>query len=230
MTDLTRYQTWVFDCDGVLLDSNRVKTEAFFQAAEPYGRQLAEALVDYHVRNGGISRYVKFRNFLSDIVGQAEVDPDELQHLLDRYAAQVANGLRQCAVADGLRSLRQLTRHARWLVVSGGDQQELRQVFADRGLADLFDGGIFGSPDTKDDILARELDKGGIRQPAVFVGDSRYDIEAATRAGLDFIFARRWSESEHDFSGATLMVDGIDSLLEGFGQSPKLHENSGDVR
>ncbi|MFL1482904.1 HAD family hydrolase [Marinobacter sp. LN3S78] len=223
MADLARYRTWVFDCDGVLLDSNRVKTEAFYRAAEPYGRDHAEALVDYHVRNGGISRYVKFSTFLSDIVGRSRVDTDELQQLLDRYAGLVGEGLRQCAVADGLMALRRLTGSARWLVVSGGDQEELRSVFADRGLAELFDGGIFGSPDTKDEILARERETGGILQPAVFIGDSRYDIEAATRAGLDFIFASRWSESDHDFSGSTLTVEGIDTLVEYLGQSPRPH-------
>lgn len=221
MADLARYRTWVFDCDGVLLDSNRVKTEAFFRAAEPYGRGKAEALVDYHVRSGGISRYVKFSTFLSDIVGRTRIDGQELQQLLDRYAGLVGEGLRTCAVADGLEALRRLTGSARWLVVSGGDQEELRRVFADRGLAGLFDGGIFGSPDTKDEILARELDSGGIRQPAVFIGDSRYDMEASTRAGLDFIFARRWSESDHDFSGATLTVDGIDTLVERFNRTPE---------
>ena len=223
MADLASYRTWVFDCDGVLLDSNRVKTEAFYKTAKPYGREQAVALVDYHVRNGGISRYVKFRTFLTDIVGQAEADPEELQKLLDRYADLVEEGLRQCAVADGLNTLRQLTQGTRWLVVSGGDQQELRRVFADRGLAELFDGDIFGSPDTKDDILARELGNGGIRLPAVFVGDSRYDMEASMVAGLDFIFARRWSESDHDFSGATLTVDGIDTLVDCLGQSSRPH-------
>lgn len=223
MADLARYRTWVFDCDGVLLDSNRVKTDAFYKTAEPYGRDQALALVDYHVRNGGISRYVKFRTFLTDIVGHAESGPEELQTLLDRYADLVGEGLRQCAVADGLNTLRQLTAGTRWLVVSGGDQQELRRVFADRGLAGLFDGGIFGSPDTKDEILARELGNGGIRRPAVFIGDSRYDMEASIKAGLDFIFARRWSESDHDFSGAALTVDGIDTLVDCLGQSARPH-------
>lgn len=221
MTDLACYSTWVFDCDGVLLDSNRVKTDAFFRTAEPYGREPAQALVDYHVQNGGISRYVKFRTFLADIVGRDKVDPEELQQLLNRYAELVGEGLRQCAVADGLHQLRRLTEGTRWLVVSGGDQQELRSVFSDRGLAVLFDGGIFGSPDSKDQILARELENGGVRQPAVFVGDSRYDMEASTRAGLDFIFASRWSESDHDFSNASLAVDGIDTLAEYLGQSSR---------
>ncbi|MDX1757946.1 MAG: HAD family hydrolase, partial [Marinobacter sp.] len=68
---LSRYASWVFDCDGVILNSNRVKTEAFYQAALPYGESAARALVEYHVNNGGISRYAKFERFLTTILGQA---------------------------------------------------------------------------------------------------------------------------------------------------------------
>lgn len=214
MAALNHYKTWVFDCDGVLLNSNRVKTAAFFDAAKPYGATKAQALVDYHVQNGGISRYVKFETFLTRIVGRKTAEPDELNDLLKRYAGKVKQGLRDCESASGLEQLRLLTPGARWLVVSGGDQDELREVFSDRGLAPLFDGGIFGSPDTKDEILSRELGAGGIELPAVFVGDSRYDIEAASRAGLDFIFLSQWSESDYAFQDASLRLDSIRSIVE----------------
>lgn len=214
MSTLTHYKTWVFDCDGVLLNSNSVKTEAFFKAAEPYGKDKALALVDYHVRMGGVSRYVKFEAFLADIVGRETVDPGELEDLLSRYASCVERGLRECEVAPGLARLRSLTQGTRWLVVSGSDQAELNGVFHDRELADHFDGGIFGSPDTKDQILTRELATGNIEQPAVFVGDSQYDIEAATRAGLDFIFLSHWSESSYDFRAASLKLGSIESIAE----------------
>jgi len=81
-------------------------------------------------------------------------------------------------------------------MVSGGDQAELRDVFAARDLAGHFDGGIFGSPDTKDEILDRELATGNIIRPALFLGDSRYDYEAAAGAGIDFVFLTQWTEFE----------------------------------
>lgn len=213
MTTLSEYTTWVFDCDGVLLNSNRVKTEAFFRTAESYGLDKAEALVAYHVRNGGISRYVKFQTFLTEIVGREDADPAELASLLERYAGYVRQGLLTCEVASGLSQLRELTSEASWLVVSGGDQAELRAVFAERRLADYFDGGIYGSPDTKDEILAMTLENGTLRRPGVFVGDSQYDIEAATRAGLDFIFLNEWSESEYHFRDASLELASISSIV-----------------
>jgi beta-phosphoglucomutase-like phosphatase (HAD superfamily) len=47
-----RYKTWIFDCDGVLLDSNRIKTQAIFEAAKPHGEEAAMKLVEYHKEKG----------------------------------------------------------------------------------------------------------------------------------------------------------------------------------
>lgn len=190
--NLTQYQTLVFDCDGVILNSNKVKTEAFFKAALPYGEAAAHKLVDYHVSRGGISRYKKFEWFVQQVVA-GKSGPD-LPQLLAAYANEVRHGLLTCEIAPGLAELRANTQHCNWLIVSGGDQQELREVFAERGLDHFFDGGIFGSPDSKESILDRELATENIKQPALFLGDSKYDYRAAQTAGLDFIFLSQWSE------------------------------------
>jgi phosphoglycolate phosphatase-like HAD superfamily hydrolase len=195
---ISDYTTLVFDCDGVVLHSNRVKTQAFYQATLPYGEAAAQAMVEHHVANGGISRYKKFAYFLEQIVPQhaANTAGPDLDSLLARFASEVRRGLMSCEIAPGLPTLRKQTPHARWLIVSGGDQAELREVFAQRGLASLFDGGIFGSPATKDEILARERENATIRPPALFLGDSKYDYQAASTAGLDFVFLNGWSEVE----------------------------------
>lgn len=195
---ITDYTTIIFDCDGVVLNSNRVKTDAFYHAALPYGEVAAQVMVDYHVANGGVSRYKKFAYFIEKIVPDyaPQSNGPDLATLLKCYADEVRKGLLSCEVAEGLAQLRELTPRARWLIASGGDQAELRDVFAQRGLAELFDGGIFGSPDTKDEILARELANKNIQLPALFIGDSKYDYQAATAAGLDFVFLSKWSEVE----------------------------------
>lgn len=191
--NLLDYKTLVFDCDGVVLNSNKVKTQAFYNAALPYGEQAALQLVDYHVSNGGVSRYTKFEYFLDVIVGITD-KKGIFESLLNRYAEEVSKGLMVCEVAAGLLELRNQTPGAKWLIVSGGDEQELRELFHKRNISDLFDGGIYGSPDTKDTILARELTNGNISEPAVFMGDSRYDHIASTAAGMDFVFISSWSE------------------------------------
>jgi len=190
------YKSLVFDCDGVILNSNQVKTDAFYQAALPYGKTAAQALVNYHVANGGVSRYLKFDYFITQLVPQhaSNITGPNLEELLANYAQAVLEGLLNCEVAPGLDKLRKATAETTWLIVSGGDQAELRHVFTERGLAEYFDGGIFGSPDTKDEILEREINNSNLQKPALFLGDSRYDYEAATRAGLAFIYVSDWSE------------------------------------
>lgn len=214
--DLAGYATLVFDCDGVVLDSNKVKTEAFYQAVLPYGERAAMAMVDYHVANGGVSRYKKFAHFLEVIApSPTEEQGPDLEALLHAYASHVRDGLLNCEVAPGLVSLRHKVPDTRWLIVSGGDQSELRDVFTQRGIADWFDGGIFGSPDTKEEILARELASGNLLQPALFLGDSKYDYQAATRAGLDFVFLSGWSEiSEELIDNPVRSVKDISELAQ----------------
>lgn len=193
--DLQRYRTLVFDCDGVILDSNELKTRAYYDTAISFGasHQQAEAIVHYHVRLGGISRYPKFKYFLLEILHQPVTDA-AMQFLLERFASEIHKGLLNCEMAAGVHELRAATQDTRWMLLSGGDQAELRALFAERGIDHLFDAGIFGSPDNKDQVLAREIASGNLAQPALFLGDSRYDHEAATRAGLDFIFLKDWTE------------------------------------
>jgi hypothetical protein len=78
-----------------------------------------------------------------------------LEQLLADYAASFRQGLLICSLAPGLHVL--------------------REVFAQREFATLFHGGLFGSPDAKDQILSRECGNNNIVQPALFIGESKYD-------------------------------------------------------
>jgi phosphoglycolate phosphatase-like HAD superfamily hydrolase len=188
---ITDYKTIIFDCDGVVLDSNKIKTQAFFNAAISYGEEKAQKLVSYHTERGGVSRYKKFAWFIEKYGSSTEIS---LEKLLENYAEEVEKGLLNCDIANGLKALRELTSDAKWLIVSGGSEQEIRDIFNTRTIAKYYDSGIFGSPDTKDEILKRELANGNICFPALFIGDSKYDFEAAKNANLDFVFLTGWSE------------------------------------
>jgi phosphoglycolate phosphatase-like HAD superfamily hydrolase len=191
--NLDAYNTLVFDCDGVILDSNKVRARAFYNAALPYGKQHAEALEAYHILHGGVSRYVKFEILLRDMVGVPVTD-SAMQSLLHAFTTEATIGLLKCDIAPGLEALRRATPQARWILVSGADERELRSVFAERSIAEWFDGGIYGSPSNKDVILQRERERGNLKFPGIFFGDSRYDHQAASAAGLDFVFVSGWTD------------------------------------
>lgn len=187
------YSSYIFDCDGVVLNSNHIKTKAFYDVAKVYGHKPAESLKNYHMQHGGISRYAKFEYLLTKIL-RKPLEQVELKQLLDNFSYEVKKALITCEVAKGLHEFKAKTQNADWLIVSGGDQSELREVFVKRGLDKYFNGGIYGSPDSKNTILTREIEKGTITMPALFLGDSKYDYQSAQAAGLDFVFLTKWTE------------------------------------
>jgi phosphoglycolate phosphatase-like HAD superfamily hydrolase len=188
------YATWIFDCDGVLLNSNTVKSDALYKAALPYGTEAAEKLLNFHVQHGGISRFVKFKHLFCEILKVSDFEAG-LDSALNSYGRYCNDSLLQCETAPGLGDVLKKIRTAgsKTYIISGGLQDELRSIFKIRDLDKYFDG-IFGSPDNKVEILTREISAGNIVLPAIFVGDSRYDYEAAHECGLNFIFVSGWTE------------------------------------
>ena len=195
---LSQYKSFVFDCDGVLLNSNQLKTDAFYQSVLEYGINPANELVQYHIQNGGISRYQKFNYFLDAILPRyseySQLLLPTLDELIFKYESYLDSRLMSCQITPDLMKFRQLTQSSSWLIVSGSKQDELRDIFRRREIYHFFDGGIYGSPNTKEQILAKLIKESKLTLPALFMGDSKYDYVAASSAGLDFIFVSQWTD------------------------------------
>jgi len=190
------YKTIVFDCDGVILNSNKVKSDAFRKVAKNYGEDEAKKLVSYNKKNGGVSRYLKFQYFINEILHPKFKADKKLtvESLAKQFSNHVVKGLRECDFVAGLDEFRKTTNNSGWMIISGGDETELRKVFDMRDLSKFFDRGIFGSPAPKNEIFKREFEKGNITRPALFIGDSKFDYECSKNLGIDFVFAYEWTE------------------------------------
>lgn len=194
MIDLNKYSTIVFDCDGVILNSNFQKIEAYRNTALTYGasKDQAEDLVAYHVKLTGISRYVKFEYFLKKIMGE-DITDSSMKKLVDNLNKEVISLLKHCEIASGIEKLKSQTNNSKWMIASGGDQEELRFLFKEKSITSYFDGGIYGSPSSKHQIIEKKL-KNKHFLPALFLGDSLYDIQTAQKFHLDFIFVYGWTD------------------------------------
>lgn len=193
-TRFAHYRTWLFDCDGVLLDSNAVKTAAFERIGMDYGPDVAQRLVRHHITHGGVSRFAKIEHLYSDILRRPP-HLGEVARALGRFTDEVRDGMATVAVEPDVGELlgRVRARGASAFVVSGSEQDELRAILDARGITQLVDG-VFGSPQTKQQIIDDLAAQGHLRAPAVFIGDSEADFVAARHAGADFVFVRQWSE------------------------------------
>jgi phosphoglycolate phosphatase-like HAD superfamily hydrolase len=182
------YATHVFDVDGVLLDSNGVKSRAFYEAALPYGEEAANQLVAFHQSAGSIGRAARLEHFFRNILGR-KPEAGELLHMHERITQTVLAGTACAAKLPGVEEYLESLGAAACVVVSGIDSRELRAILTHHGMTRCF-SRVYGGPRTKALIFREEH----IAQPAVYYGDEERDLLDARNAGLDFVWVRGCSE------------------------------------
>ena len=176
----------VLDCDGVLLQSVDVKTRAFARLAQPFGDEARDMLLYFHARNGGVSRYEKFRWLLEEVL-HCEAKPAVLNELGQRFGALVAEEILHCPLVDGAEEVLQRWHNVLPLYVcSGTPQEELRGILHARGLAQYFKA-VYGTPPNKANLLRRIVAESALPPEAVLmVGDASTDWYAAQSVGTQF--------------------------------------------
>jgi phosphoglycolate phosphatase-like HAD superfamily hydrolase len=193
------YNTIIFDNDGVILDSNQAKTEAFSKSVEGYEINKIREFLDYHTANGGISRFEKFDHFYRNIL-KIENYQEQSKKSLDIFAHLAKKALLEAEEMDGvLDFIKNIYKSDKLIyVISASDQEELIDVYTDRDIGKYFDR-ILGSPVSKEYHLERLLDSNQISYPALYFGDSSTDFILAKKHELDFVFISsksEWMEGE----------------------------------
>ena len=192
---LNKYKTLIFDCDGVILDSNNIKTEAFRKVASEYGKKAEKELINFHLNNLGISRFIKFEHFINTIIPSLNISRNspDMKYLLTKFNEEIQSKLIKCKLNNDLNKLKENTINSGWFMVTAGDQEEVRKILKIRNISSLFNKGIYGSPKNKYEIIKQEINSENMKFPAIYFGDSKYDYEVAEAYGIDFIFVSDWT-------------------------------------
>lgn len=206
----------VFDFDGVILESASIKTDAFAEVVKGYPEPQAQAFVSYHKEHMGISRHVKFRYFIEEILKQPYTDEAE-RKLADRFAEIVFARVMSCPFVPGAREFLERNYYKYDLyVASGTPEEELRKIVKGRKLDGFFQE-IYGTPMKKEEIVAYICEKADYqREEMCFVGDALTDKKAAECTGLHFI-GRNTEDNKEAFQDVVYKVDNlleIEMMLE----------------
>ena len=67
MINIDDYDYFIFDCDGVIINSNQIKNETFKEVLKNENVDLVSDFIKYHQDNGGVSRYEKFLYYYKNI-------------------------------------------------------------------------------------------------------------------------------------------------------------------
>ncbi len=198
MLNLNNYKTIIFDCDGVILNSNFIKGNCFYLSVTDYGEAAAVEFKNYHSRAGGISRIKKFEYFINNILPKFDkeiIDKDKLKNkLIAKYESILQKNIINSETSPYLNRLKQKTNNLDWIMISGSDEKELNNIMDYKKIKNYFNLGVYGSPSTKKEIIRRELISQRIKYPALFLGDSKVDYEAAEKYNIDFIFLYGWTD------------------------------------
>lgn len=210
----------IFDLDGVIIESAEIKTQAFELLFVDYPDRLPE-MIDYHKRNAGISRYVKFRHFYEKILGQ-ELSPEKEKELGGRFSQIVLEEVIKAPLVVGAEDfLKGNHRRYSLFVASGTPEEELRYILRQRGL-DIYFQGAYGTPRTKPELIKQILAEHQLsNKEAVFIGDAESDKMAAAERGITFIAKIDRSDDIlddctwkiQDFIGLEEVIDRISKTL-----------------
>ncbi len=186
---------WIFDCDGVLLDSNGMKTAAFADIVSDYPAACSEPFLAFQRTAFGMSRFRTLDTFFSNYLGR-QPEVGEKDAMLERFGQYCRQNYPRQPVTDGTTALLKWlkAREVPAYVASGSEQEELRSALTGIGLAPYF-RDILGSPGKKHDLVTDILKRepSARAKDTLFLGDAKADFEAADGNGITFIQVERYA-------------------------------------
>ena len=209
----------LLDLDGTLVDSNYQHALAWYRAFRAFDIVVPVWRVHRHIGMGG------------DQLVRSLTDDQVDKHLGDglREAAEKEfAGLRdECAPLEGAHDLvAELKRRGLIVVLASSSNEDDLEFFLDLlGVTEMVDGWTTKDDVAKSkpeaDVIHAAMAKAGTEH-AVMIGDSRWDIESAAKAGLPTVavITGGWSKQElHDY-GAVAVHDSLTSLCENLDKAP----------
>jgi len=201
----------IYDFDGVICDSVNVKTEAFVELYKNEGAEIQAQVREYHLLNGGISRFEKFRYFQSALL-KREVSENDIKFLADKFAALVKEKVIASAYIAGAYEFIKKNASKQQFICTGTPEIEILEIAKRKGISHFFQD-LFGSPKTKIEIIDRIFTQTSVnKENCIFFGDAMTDYNAAKKCNISFIGI---NNSDTRFpEGTTLIEDFNDPLIK----------------
>ena len=208
-----QFETVLLDVDGTLIGSNAAHAEAWTRALREHGVTVDIGQIRPLIGMGA--------DKLLPAVASVSEDSTLGQAMGLRKKAIFETLLPGLQPTAGARPLLEylLERGTQLVIATSADDREVEALLQRAGVADLLpqraskDDASESKPDP--DIVNAALIRSSARpESAVMIGDTPYDIEAASRAGIDAIALRcggHWSDG--DLRGAVAIFDDPATLL-----------------
>lgn len=212
----------LLDIDGTLVKSNDVQAQAWVEAMREHGFSVDVERVGPLIGMGG-------DKVLPEVLGIDKNSDLGKQISARRKEFVLTEGIKRIKALPGAAELLQRMHEQglKMVIATSAEQDELRALLHIIGphVEELFADQISAqdaqrskpSPDT----VALALQRTGYPADEVLmIGDTRYDIEAAAKAGVKSLAFRSGGWSDEDLRGAIAIYDGPADLLAHYDDSP----------
>jgi phosphoglycolate phosphatase-like HAD superfamily hydrolase len=177
----------LWDFDGVLIDSDKIRENGFRTVLENYPHEQVDKLIQFHRQNGGLSRYVKFRYFFEKIRGE-QITEKEVFKYAEEFSSLMKLALvnPELLIKESIEFVKDNYRLFEMHIVSGSDQNELRGLCDVLGISSFFKT-INGSPTPIIELVRSLVENTKFTlNEIVLIGDSVNDYDAARLNGIKF--------------------------------------------
>lgn len=218
---LSKIRGIILDIDGTLVDSNDAHARAWVEAFAEHGIDVSFEQVRRLIGMGGDKLLPKVAGISEDTpIGKA-ISGRRGEIFKTRYLPHIKAFPRTRELL-----LRMHNDGLKLVVASSAKEDELKPLLEIIGATDLIeektssDDAENSKPDP--DIVKAALDGADFSaDEAVMLGDTPYDIEAATRAGVKVIAFRSGGWDDAQLAGAMAIYDGPADLLAHYDESPQ---------
>ena len=191
-------KTIIFDFDGVLVESVDIKTKAFAKLFKTEGEDIVEKIVDYHLKNAGVSRFEKIKYIYQNML-KRDLSEKTFDNLCQQFSHLVIDEVVNAPYVKGAKEF--LDRYSSkyvCFIASATPQDEIEEIIKRRHMMRYFKG-VYGSPKKKGDIIreilvaytleynAMPFSSVDSPQSFVYIGDAMNDYLAAKENKVVFI-------------------------------------------
>jgi phosphoglycolate phosphatase-like HAD superfamily hydrolase len=215
----------ILDIDGTLVDTNYHHAIAWFRAFRSQGIVLPVWRVHRHIGMGG-------DQLVAALAGD-EVEEEKGDAIRDTETELYMELIGEVEPTEGARELiEELKRRRHAVVLASSAKQDEVEHYLDlleaRELADSWTTAAdVEATKPEPDLVVAALDKAGSGEGSgggggVMVGDTPWDVKAASRAGVETIavLTGGFSESELRDAGAVAVYESVAELCRGLDDTP----------
>ena len=189
---------FVFDMDGVILDSLDNLSSCLIKAVEPFCQsdEHYQSFSKFDKENPGLSRFEKTDFFLESLPNNSHIKTDKIrQQILDQFDSFSLDARISSTVDESTYNLPSRIAPRNLLLLSNCDNSQLSMIAAHFGFHQIFSGGIIGTPPSKKSRFSELVNKNN-SSSYVSISDSESDAIIARSLGVAFAFIQNFARDQ----------------------------------